>query len=65
MDRSQESRDVDSDTHVQLTINYSALIIEHCGFSEYHELFRNSSVRCACNKQEPNNLNHTWRFRRT
>jgi len=29
MDQSQESGDVDSDTHVQLTVNYSALIIQH------------------------------------
>jgi len=65
MDQSQESRNVDSDTHVQLTVNYSALIIQHCGFSEYHELFRNSSVRCACHKQETNNLNDTCRVRRT
>jgi len=40
-------------------------IIQHCWFSEYREFFCNSSVRCTWNRQEINNLNHTWRFRWT
>jgi len=65
MDQSQESGDVDSNTHVQLTVNYSALFIQHCRFSEYSEFFCNSSLRCSCNRQDTNNLNHTCRFRCT
>jgi hypothetical protein len=40
-------------------------IIQHYRVSEYPEFFRNSSVRCACNRQPTHNLNYTGRFRCT
>jgi hypothetical protein len=40
-------------------------ISQYGWFIEYPESFRDCSIRCASNRHASNNLNQTWKFRRT
>jgi hypothetical protein len=60
LDLSHESREVHSDS----LCNWLKISQYGC-FIEYTESFRDGSIRCASNCYASNNLNQSWRFRRT